>query len=283
MPFPTRNLSLALSILAALAVLIAAWVLPLPRLVLSDEEQAAVRMPETRSGVSAASASMSEAEQIYEGYVASHDVGGALDALDAALTRQASGTTDTEEIKERSQEVLAYLAQLQTFAQVGEQYFAVLTNYDDELMAWTRSLGTASERLRPDTWPIVEYLKLYPPPVGLNEEYTDIKAADLDRLKKPLDDARVTGVLAADAFAVADVREAGRSMEYILSLHAQYASLLGNYDTKLQAVALGRAGGTPSSSRVALATGLNLAVAGALVLGLAALFLRRHNNGEAAP
>src|SRR5205085_2845847 len=34
----------------------------------------------------------------------------------------------------------------------------------------TRSLGSASEDLRDDTWPIVEYLKLYPPSVGLQPD-----------------------------------------------------------------------------------------------------------------
>ena len=60
----------------------------------------------------------------------------------------------------------------ETTPRLAETYFSQLKHFDDELMAWTRSLGAESEILRADTWPIVEYLKLYPPPTGLDTAYS---------------------------------------------------------------------------------------------------------------
>src|SRR5205814_3000213 len=59
-----------------------------------------------------------------------------------------------------------YLRHLQAYAVAGEPYFAALQRYDDTLMAWTRSLGTDPERYRKATFPLADYLRLYPRPVG---------------------------------------------------------------------------------------------------------------------
>ena len=46
-----RNRKFAIALLGAIVVLLAAWLLPLPRLILSEEEEAADRMPQTRADV----------------------------------------------------------------------------------------------------------------------------------------------------------------------------------------------------------------------------------------
>ena len=46
--------TIALSLLAALVVVLVAWLAPLPRLVLGEEAAAATRMPQTRSDVAQA-------------------------------------------------------------------------------------------------------------------------------------------------------------------------------------------------------------------------------------
>jgi hypothetical protein len=170
---------------------------------------------------------------------------------------------------------------LRDYAQAGETYFNQLKHYDDELMAWTRSLGADSEILRADTWPIVEYLKLYPPPTGLDATYSSVSAADvqvlMDRLKSPSDPGSIAQV-------IADVRAAGRSIEYVESLHPAYETFLQNYHSRLQAVATGADTGSVSGGREVLAFGANALVAVLLVVGLAALFASRKAVGhESAP
>ncbi len=158
-----------LASLAALAALLVAWFAPLPRLVLSDEEKAAARMPDDRAAVTAAQSAFQKAETAYKSYVSTNDVGAALDGLDHAVQIAKATPADLSlraPIQTTSLPVLSYLSQLQAYAQAGETYFGALSHYDDELMAWTRSLGSESDALQSDTWPIVEYLKVYPPPVG---------------------------------------------------------------------------------------------------------------------
>ena len=189
--------------------------------------------------------------------------------------------------------LMAKPEEIEAYAAAGEAYFAQAKHYDDELMAWTRSLGADSESLRPDTWPIVEYLKLYPPPTGEKADYTNFTAADVSALMNTLaatapfedDDAllRYASSLSQYGIAITRLREAGRSIEYIESLHSQYFTLLQNYDTKLQAVASGSGASNLSGSRTMIATATNLLVGAALVVGLVAIFLPRgRKENEAA-
>ena len=166
--------TIALSLLAALVVLLVAWLAPLPRLVLGEEEAAATRMPQTRSDVAQSQRNFEQVQSGYKNYVATHDVGAALSALESAAAALQADPTSGEMLtglQSAAQPVQEYGAQLQAYATAGEAYFAQAKHYDDELMAWTRSLGADSESLRPDTWPIVEYLKLYPPPDGRKDRF----------------------------------------------------------------------------------------------------------------
>src|SRR5438046_10633261 len=127
-------------------------------------------------------------------------------------------------------------------------------------MAWTRSLGTESEALRPDTWPIVEYLKRYPPPSGETSNYTDISASDVQSYSETLlNTSTAPNAMnhrpdTSIGLIVSNIRTAGRSIEYVVSLHAAYQQLLTNYDKKVQAVASNSGQAALSSSRITFAT-----------------------------
>ncbi|MGA7729980.1 MAG: hypothetical protein WCD37_01775 [Chloroflexia bacterium] len=261
----------AIAILAAAIVLLAAWVLPLPRLVLSEEEDAATRMPQTRADVAQARAEFERAQASYKGYVANHDVGAALDDL-ARVVEVGAVSPDPQK---SSQPVIDYLSQLQSYAKAGEAYFDQLKHFDDELMAWTRSLGAGSESLRADTWPIVEYLKLYPPPTGLKADYTGIAASDVGELVAILEKSGPNTNPGTYRQVISDVRAAGRSLEYTESLHAGYETLLQDYHTRLQAVASGTGTGDLSGSRTLFAYAVNVLLGLLLLAGLAALFVSR--------
>ena len=272
-----RNPKFAIALLGAVVVLLSASLLPLPRLILSEEEEAAGRMPQTQAAVKSAQVEFGLAETDYKGYVATHDVGMVLDELAEVAVGEQDATTRLG----AAQPVIVYLESLRDYARAGETYFSQLKHYDDELMAWTRSLGAESEVLRADTWPIVEYLKLYPPPVGLDTSYSSIGAANvqelIDTLKSPSNPDSITQV-------IADVRAAGRSIEYVESLHPAYETFLQNYHTRLEAVASDAGTGSVSGGRAVLAFGANALVAVLLVAGLAALFISRTPVGhESAP
>jgi hypothetical protein len=266
-----RNPQSAIAILAAAIVLLAAWALPLPRLVLSEEEDAATRMPQTRADVASTRAEFEQTQSGYKGYVATHDVGAALDEL----ARVVQGAGASIDLQKSSQPVIDYLSQLQSYAEAGEAYFNRLKRFDDELMAWTRSLGTGSESLRADTWPIVEYLKLYPPPIGLKAEYPGIVASDVGELIAKLEKSGPNTDPGTYPQVIADVRMSGRSLEYTESLHAGYETLLQNYHTRLQAVASGTGAGVLSGSRALFAYALNVLLGLLLLAGMAALFVSR--------
>jgi hypothetical protein len=161
------------------------------------------------------------------------------------------------------------------------------SGYDDELMAWSRSLGPASEQLRDDTFPFVEHLKKYPPPVGLQADPPLVTAADVETQTLSLRRNFVTllatnpnspeGAQSARTLVEAinsDVDRiwaSGRSVEWIQSLHANYDKFLQTYEGAVQSVAASASRGA-TGERIALATGLNLLVGALVLMGLVALF-----------
>src|SRR5947209_18654764 len=60
--------------LAALCVLLAAWLLPLPRLVAGADELAAARLPQVRASVDATGSAFAKAQAGYLNYVGTHDM-----------------------------------------------------------------------------------------------------------------------------------------------------------------------------------------------------------------
>jgi len=263
---PNRTLILAL--LAALAALLVAWFVPLPRLVLSEEEKAGERMPQNRAAVESARADFEKAQSNYKTYVTTHDVGTTLTAFE--------GWTGSPDVV--LQPVLDYLKQLADYASAGERYFGALSHYDDELMAWTRSLGTESEALRPDTWPIVEYLKRYPPPTGEASDYSSDSAGSVNAIAETIR----FNMICCDtiSFSTYGAREAGRSIEYQESLHDTYYQYLTDYDKKVQALTSNSDTNTLPSGRVTFATGINILLGLVILVGLAALFLPRSSKAN---
>src|SRR5664279_1931781 len=124
---------LVLAVAGALIALAAAWLLPLPRLVLGDEEKAATRIPQDRSDVATAKSNFAKAEYSYKQYIQSHNVGGSLDSLASAIQQAQANPSDHgagAAVSVASSGVLAYLAKLRDYAVAGEAYFTRLSHYD---------------------------------------------------------------------------------------------------------------------------------------------------------
>ncbi len=142
---------------------------------------------------------------------------------------------------------------------------AALQAYDAVLMARTRDLGPLAESLRAATWPIVEHLKLYPPPLGtradwpvLDAEFFTSRAAILER-----------GELAAQVQAATEIGRSTYSLRQLRELDATYRSELERYAAGLQS-SIDASATPPSPARLLLAAALTLVLVG-LLLGAVAL------------
>ena len=268
-----------------MAVVIAAWLLPLPGLVLSEDQFAADRTPQLRTEVEAARNEFLKAQQDYSAYIQSHDVGAvrlrAEDEIEKAKHVKI-GPDILSALHDALAPVSEYAGQLHKYAIAGEAYLAKLREYDDNLMAWTRSLGSGLERLRNETWPFVEYLKRYPPPVGEKADPPMVTAAQVFSQTSSLNahigaltpdentpEAQLLDAINAD---IAAIWSSGRSVENLGSLHDEYRTLLQAYDAKVQAAATGQGGGSPSS-RIYLATTLDIVIGLFVVVGVAGLLI----------
>jgi hypothetical protein len=280
---PSLDRQTLLPFLAALAVLLGAWFLPVPGQVTGEEQLVAARMPETRADVEAAHGQFELAQVRYQNYVKTHDLSAVLANVQDAIAKakaDSSGPGVVAALKDRAAPVREYAGELLRYAQAGEQYLAAIRRYDDDLMAWTRSLGAASEQLRSETWPFVEYIKRYPPLFGETADPPNVTAAEVATQTASLE-SHITNLEVAGQAAVAGIEQdvagiwaSGRSIEHIESLHAEYYRLLKEYDPKVEAAANGITAST-RPDRVMLATGLNLLVGVVTLGGLAALFMRR--------
>jgi hypothetical protein len=275
---------------AALCVLLAAWLLPLPRLVAGADELAAARLPQVRATVDATGAAFARAQADYLAYVATHDMTALSTTLTTGIAAIRAGGDPHAALSALHGPVLQmqdYLAHLQTYAEAGEPYFAALQNYDDTLMAWTRSLGTDPERYRKATFPLADYRRLYPAPVGdLTPDIPWTHASEVASETAALREhiiALDSALAARDAPAskavatnigtdVTRVWGLGRSVERIESLHKGYEKVLREYDTGIQA-SLANAAGPPPA--ISLAGALDLTVGAVVLFGLAALFMPR--------
>lgn len=276
--------------LGALAVLIAASILPLPGLVLSEDQFAVVRTPQLRTGVEAARTEFVNAQERYAAYIKSHDVG-AVRVLAEDRVRQARNEPSNPDgllaLRDALAPVKEYAQQLSEYAAAGENYFNSLREYDDNLMAWTRSLGSGLERLRNETWPFVEYLKRYPLPVGEKADPPIVSTAEVfsqtasleghitsltSSLDSPNEEPSREQTIDAIEEVIAAIWSSGRSIENLGSLHDEYRTLLQNYDVKVQAAATGQ-GSVQPAERMYLATALNVLVGGFVLVGVAGLLM----------
>ena len=273
-----------------MAVLLAAWILPLPGLVLSEDQFAADNTPKIRIDVEKTRNAFVKAHENYTAYIKSHDVG-AVRVLAETRAREAKGEPGNPERLFRLRDALApveeYAQRLHEYAVAGENYLGSLREYDDNLMEWTRSLGSGLERLRNETWPFVEYLKRYPPPVGEKADPPMVSAAEvlsqtanldghitaldpnLNPHKEGLSREQIIDAILADITAI---WSSGRSIENLGSLHDEYRTLLQAYDMKVQAAATGEGSAQPTS-RMYLATALNILVGGFVLAGVAGLLM----------
>jgi hypothetical protein len=273
---------MALPWLAALLILALAFLIRWPDAALSEDQFAQERLPERRDAVVQASREFNAASQRYRDYIGTHDLGALLAEFEKALptTREeGAGSPAMANILELIEKVSEYVGVLGEYAEAGERYFEALSAFDAELMAWTRSLGAASEALRDDTFPVVEHLKLYPQPVGLRDDPPLVTAAEVMTQATTLENVRreLSGLTPGSEVAIplGDLEQmvdgiwaSGRSVEYIGSLHSDYERYLRTYDSAV-GVAAASAGGGRGMSPAALA--LNVALGLVLLVGLGAL------------
>src|SRR5206468_7451394 len=143
-------------------------------------------------------------------------------------------------------------------------------------------------------WPIVEYLKRYPAPVGENTHYRNLAASDVESFTTMLKSdvhaiptpPKPNSVVDSTSYVdvdLSEVREMGRSIEYRESLHAGYEQLLTEYDKKVQSVASNSGQTNLSASRITFATGINIILGAVTLAGLVALFLPRRSGKSEAP
>jgi small-conductance mechanosensitive channel len=273
--------------LAALIVLLAAWFVRLPDPVLSLDQLVAQRMPETRGAVERTRPAFLDAQQTYLDYVKSHNMASLLADIKAQLAA-IKAQKDQAANQAAFSSLQSYLEQLERYTSSGQSYFDVLKQYDDDLMAWTRSLGAVSESLRDDTFPIVEHVKLYPLPFGETADPPYISAsqvttqvttfnANLLKLQQMSSSDEQREVADAVSKDVDNIWAMGRSIEHMEALHEQYYTFLKTYDSAVQAtIAQGDTAQAPSP----LALTLN-ALVGVLALGgIGALFVSRANRPQ---
>jgi hypothetical protein len=269
--------------LAALLIVTLAFLIRWPDAALSEDQLAGDRLPARRDAVVQTSREFNAASQVYRDYIATHDLGGLLSKFKEALPlaqEEGAGSPAMGKVLQLSEQVSEYVGVLREYARVGERYFEALGAFDAELMAWTRSLGAASEALRDDTFPVVEHLKLYPEPIGLRDDPPFVTAAEVLTQATTLENVRreLSGLPLGSEIAtplgelektVEGIWASGRSIEYIESLHADYERFLRTYDSTV-GVTAASAGRGRGMSPAALA--LNLALGVVLLVGLGALF-----------
>jgi len=234
-----------------------------------------------------------EASERYHTYITTHDVGAMRASAEQAIAAAKAPTHDRgalDRVRDAARQIDEFARELEGYAEAGERFFAALRAYDDDLMAWTRSLGARSERLRKDTFPFVEHIKRYPPPTGLTSDPPEVKAADLARQVASLEAhmtvldstpyPRTSGTGQGDTLDqiggdIEAIWSSGRSVEYVAGLHDEYFSDLRKYDSRVaeEAAAAGDSGQSPG--RRLLATGLDLLLGATVFGGLFALFMPR--------
>ena len=141
-----------------------------------------------------------------------------------------------------------------------------LARYDTALMARTRDLGPRAEGLRSATWPIVEHLKLYPPPLGTRTDFHPPDAAFF------ADRAAIfaTDDVTAQTEAAIEIGRSTYDLRLLRELDATYRAELDRYAATLQTtIATSETG--PSTLRHVIAAVLALGLALLLLAGITGL------------
>lgn len=277
---------------AAAAVLLLALLVRFPEPVLGEDQRAEERLPEMRAEVERAALEFGVAEEQYRSFIEFRNMAALRERFEGAVGSELAifpSTVEFSTVKDVAQNAHSYVGVLGSYAEAGENYLDALRRYDDDLMKWSRSLGAASEQLRDDTFPVVEHVKLYPPPLGLREDPSLVTAAEVKALEDRLSESRAALVSGntdptergaelqqLDA-ALDEVWESGRSIEYIESLHTDYQRFLAAYDREAGEVSATERGSRPLSPASLAVNG----VVGLLaVVGLGLLFSGRGKIAE---
>jgi hypothetical protein len=252
------------ALLAAVVLVLLGRVLPVPPLV-TGEEGVRVQLVKTRLDAVTARYTFQNAALAYERFLGTHDVPNVPDEMrQKAADLDAGGDRATllQESRTRMQLVLDLGHSLLARAIAGDAFFAELRTYDDQLMGWSRTLGPRSEQLRRDTWPILEWLKRYPAPVGTNDEVRWVPASSdspllplitgatpaapplsttmalLDQMKPAMEAPDVSSDTIRKFAQIAnDVWVAGAYIPTVDQFHDGYFSALRRYDAQALEVA----------------------------------------------
>lgn len=284
--------------LAAFAVLIVAWFVPLPPIIAGEEAFAAQTIPTNRSNAQMAEQQFQGAQARYQSYVKTFDMEALLtnarNAIAQAKIAQAQAGPDSIQslaaVKNVMVQINDYADVLHKYAEASERYFATLHSYDDKLMSWTRALGAGSESLRSATFPFVEHLKLYPTPVGEKADPPQMSAAQVAAqiasltshvaMLNPDPNTHGAGsntVVTLEQIDqdVTDIWASGRSVEYVAGLHDDYYAELRTYDQQVQVQAGSNGDSGPTGGKRVLANALTALLGVVTFGGLAALFMTR--------
>lgn len=281
---------------AALAVLLGLWLLPLPGFMFGQEQVAAERMPETRRAANIAINDFFRARQDYYDFITSHDMAVISGSLRSSLQEAQLGYSNAAlaGVLHWGIQVRDYTSVLAAYAEAGDRVFPVLRYYDDELMKYTRSLSPPTEEVRALTFPLADHMRLYPPPIGdlmpdppwikadvvksqlttINGQIDAIQAAVIDQDRA----SNVTETLDELSTSVNDIWESGRSVEQVGLQHTKYIDHLQTYETKFEQYLEAHGPNSISATRRALAYAANIAVGLVLAGGLALLLMPRHRS-----
>ncbi|MCL4508666.1 MAG: O-antigen ligase family protein [Chloroflexi bacterium] len=157
--------------------------------------------------------------------------------LPALLTVASQGSSSAQAALDTLSADARLLAAL---ASASAQYQAAIVHYDNVLMARSRSLGPKVEQLRSDTWPFVEWVKQFPPPLGLTTSLHPGTSATFTTLAERLAQDAQQSVRGAQAVAGADARSfaaVAADTIKVASLLPNYRHLLEVYDGEMEKVA----------------------------------------------
>ena len=167
---------------------------------------------------------------------------------DHAVVRRTGGATGhpIQQAQECARRAADFGRVLSRYAHPADDLFTLLRQYDDQLMAYSRTLGARSEELRRGTWPILSWLQRYPPPVGDRADIHFFPGSEVDRNVADLEAAAASDWMNAPdpadaveraATAADPIWDAGLMVPTIAWFHDGYYSALRRYDAQMLEVA----------------------------------------------
>ena len=290
--------SVLLPLLVGLVVIaVGRWV-PLPPLV-TGEEQVRQQLVDTRGAVVAQRYLYQNAQREFEYYLANVPIPGIpsqMHALSAQIRGGADPNAPTDQVqecaagsaerpsllqqaRECARRAAAFGRVLSRYAHPADDLFTQLRGYDDQLMAYSRTLGARSEELRRGTWPILAWLQRYPPPAGQRADIHFFSGAEVDRNVAALEEAAQELETVADpadaveraATAADPIWDAGLMVPTIAWLHDGYYSALRRYDAQMLELAAAPDQPLPGN-RALVAGGATVLLLALMLVALALLF-----------